>query len=124
MSLQTLRINKKKKNQFLSNCFQFDWLGKFSVDIHFTETVITVNCVNFYLYKDNDIFNAVSKFQTIQSHSFYTPKEAIDFFKLVVYTLVNDLDVKSNTDFYEDLYNFNRTSGTIEWLPKLHPFIK
>lgn len=124
MSLQTLRINKKKKNAFLSQCFQFDWLGKFSVDIHFTESVITVNCVNFYLIKDNTIYNAISKFNTIQSFSFYTPKEAIEFFKVAVYSLVNDLDVKSNTDFYEDIYNFNRTSGTIEWLPKLHNYIK
>lgn len=124
MSLQTLRINKKKKNQFLSDCFQFDWLGKFSIDIHFTETVITVNCVNFYLIKEDTIYNAISKFQAIQSHSFLTPKEAIDFFKLAVYTLISDLDVKSNTDFFEDLFNFNRTSGTIEWLPKLHNYIK
>lgn len=124
MSLQTLRINKKKKNAFLSSCFQFDWLGKFSIDIHFTESFITVNCVNFYMYKDNDVYNCVSKFQTVQSFSFYTPKDAIEFFKVAVYSLVTDLDVKSNTDFYEDLYNFNRVSGTIEWLPKLHPFIK
>lgn len=119
----TLRLNDKKKNAFLSNCFHFCWLGKYKVDVHFTKNFISVFTTNFAFCFEDDLPYVISKIGLVNSHKFYDVKKALDFFNLVTYTLVSDFQIKSTDDF-DEFFDLNRIQGFQEWLPELHRYFK
>lgn len=127
MSLITLRNDTRKKNAFLSNCFNFTWLGKYRVDIFFTKDCFCVYKKNFnFIYGDFDegsLPYVVSTLGETFCEKFNNIKDALDYFILVCYTLVSDFSIKSSDDF-DEFFDFQRIQGFQEWLPELHRYFK
>lgn len=124
MSLQTLRMNKRKQNAFLSKCFNFTWLGKYRVDIHVSNGKYSVFFKNFNLgFDEKGIPYVESSLGSIScKHSYYIT-DAIEHFNLACYALISDFKIKSQDDFYE-FFDFQRLQGFNEWLPELQQFLK
>lgn len=120
-----MRLNEKKKNSFLSQCFNFVWLGKYRVDIQFSKNRYSVFIKNFIFSEcETAVCNIPYVYSSLGSTSarhFFNVKEAIDYFTLVCYTLISDFDIKSQDDF-DEFFDFNRSQGFQEWLPELHRF--
>lgn len=124
MSLMTMRLDVRRKNAFLSDCFSFTWLGKYKVDIQVLKNRYSVFIKNFDFCFDNDnLPYVVSVLGNVSSKSFYNAKQALDYFNLVCYTLISDFAVKSQDDF-DDFFDLNRCQGFNEWLPELHHYFK
>lgn len=124
MSLMTMRLNDRRKNAFLSHCFNFIWLGKFRVDIQVLKNKYQVFTKNFdFCFDDEHLPYVVSSFGLVKSKSFYNVKQALDYFNLVCYTLISDFNIKSQGDF-DDFFDLNRPQGFVEWLPELHQYFK
>lgn len=123
MSLITLRTDLKKRNRFLSDCFSFIWLGKYLVGLDFFKDSYKVVCRNFTFHQDSELPYCISHFGEYDIYNFYDIKKAIDFYKLVCYTLVSDFDIRNNSDF-EEFFDFNRPQGFNEFLPQLQCYFK
>lgn len=124
MSLTTLRLNERRKNAFLSDCFNFTWLGKYRVNIQVFKNKYSVFFKNFTFCFDNDCLPyIVSSLGQVSSVDFYNAKEAIDYFNLVCYTLISDFSIKSQDDF-DEFFDLQRPQGFCEWLPELYHYFK
>lgn len=124
MSLMTMRINPKRKNAFLSDCFYFVWLGKYKVDIQVFKGEYRVFIKNFtFSYDDNHLPHVVSSLGHVSSKRFWNVRYAIDYFNLVCYTLINDFAITSQCDF-DEFFDLQRPQGFDEWLPHLHRYFK
>ena len=100
MSLMTMRLNERRKNAFLSDCFNFTWLGKYRVDIQVFRNRYSVFFKNFtFCFDDDNLPFVVSVLGQTSCKDFFNAKEAIDFFNLVCYTLISDFPIKSQDDF-------------------------
>lgn len=119
-----MRLNERRKNAFLSDCFNFTWLGKYRVDIQVSKNQYQVFIKNFnFCYDDDSLPYVVSQFGITDCKSFFDAKHAIDFFNLVCYTLVSDFSIKSQDDFNE-FFDLQRPQGFHEWLPELQHYFK
>ena len=97
MSLMTMRLNERRKNAFLSDCFNFTWLGKYRVDIQVFKNRYSVFIKNFVFCFDDDCLpSVVSSLGITSFKDFFNAKDAIDYFNLVCYTLITDF---ANEDF-------------------------
>lgn len=127
MSLMTMRLNERRKNAFLSNCFNFTWLGKYRVDIQFLKNRYSVFTKNFNLCYCNTAYFSlpyvVCDLGALHCKSFYNAKEAIEYFNLACYSLISDFAINSQDDF-DEFFDLNRCQGFSEWLPELHRFFK
>lgn len=122
MSLMTLRLNERRKNAFLSDCFNFTWLGKYRVDIQVSKNRYSVFIKNFTFCFDNDTLPCVvSALGDVSCKHFFNAKDAIDYFNLVCYTLISDFAIKSQDDF-DEFFDLQRSQGFQEWLPELHRY--
>lgn len=124
MSLTTMRLNEKKKNAFLSDCFKFTWLGKYKVDIFFSKNRYSVFTKNFiFCYDYDSLPYVVSHLGQNTCKDFFNARAAIDYFNLVCYTLISDFAIKSQDDF-DEFFDLQRSQGFQEWLPELHHYFK
>lgn len=124
MSLATMRLNERKKNAFLSDCFRFTWLGKYRVDIQVFKNRYSVFSKNFtFCFDDEHLPYVVSSLGETFCKNFYNAKEAIDYFNLVCYTLISDFAIKSQDDF-DEFFDLQRSQGFQEWLPELHCYFE
>lgn len=122
MSLIILNLNPKKKRAFLSDCFNFVWLGKYSVSIDFLKDGYKVFCRNFTFHQDDcELPYCISHFNHYDVHTFYDIKKAIDFYKLVCYTLISDFDIRSVSDF-DEFFDLSRPQGANEYLPQIKKY--
>lgn len=122
MSLQTLRLNPNKRRAFLSDCFYFNWLGKYSVEIDFLKDSYKVVCRNFTFHSDEcELPYCVSHFNQYDIYHFTDIKRCIDFYKLVCYTLISDFDIKSISDF-DEFFDLTRPQGAFEYLPQIKKY--
>lgn len=124
MSLMTMRLDVRRKNAFLSNCFNFTWLGKYKVDIHVSKNYYSVFFKNFdFCYSDDNLPYVVSHLGFLQCKTFYNAKAAIDYFNLLCFTLISDFSIKSQDDF-DEFFDLQRSQGFGEWLPEVQHFFK
>lgn len=124
MSLMTMRLNERKKHAFLSDCFNFTWLGKYRVDIQFFKNKYSVFFKNFtFCFDDDHLPSVVSSLGITSCKDFFNAKDAIDYFNLVCYTLISDFEIKSQDDF-DEFFDLQRCQGFSEWLPELHHYFK
>lgn len=124
MSLMTMRLNERKKNAFLSDCFNFTWLGKYRVDIQVFKNRYSVFIKNFtFCFDDDHLPFVVSALGQTSCKNFFNAKDAVDYFNLVCYTLISDFSIKSQDDF-DEFFDLQRSQGFQEWLPELHRYFK
>lgn len=122
MSLNTLRLEPSKRRAFLSDCFYFNWLGKYSVEIDFLANSYKVVCRNFTFHQnDCELPYCISHFDQYDIYTFYDIKKCIDFYKLVCYTLISDFDIRSVSDF-DEFFDLSRPQGFNEYLPQLRKY--
>ena len=83
MSLMTMRLNERKKNAFLSDCFNFTWLGKYRVYIQVFKNRYSVFIKNFtFCFDDDHLPFVVSALGQISCKNFFNAKDAVVYYNL------------------------------------------